>query len=408
MNIKTQLTNFITVTLPKARLACMAACLCLISTVPGGCSKGHDQEARQDGQHEEATKEDHDHEEGMIVFTDKQAGGAVEVEGVSYGPLPGVITCSARISGAQSQTRTVTAPLAGEVTFYDPALTSGTAVGAGQHLFNISARNIVQSDPTASLRADLANAQANLKRVKEQFDDRLVTKAEYDAALAAVNSARAALNNPGAAPRKSGSASSPISGFISELLVKPGDYVETGTPLATVSTSRRLQLIADVPQGYAAQLPQVTGANIILPYSGPESANTISLSGLNSKIISYGKSSTDGLYVPMAIEFDNPGTLTAGQTVEARLLTTGNADNASCLSVPRSALTEEEGLYFVYVQESPEHYRKQQVSRGRDNGAIVEITSGLKDGDLVVIRGATLLKLAANSGKAPQGHSHNH
>ena len=103
--------------------------------------------------------------------------------------------------------------------FADPALAAGSAVGSGQHLFNISARNIVQSDPTASLRADLANAQANLKRVKEQFDDRLVTKAEYDAALAAVNSARAALNNPGAAPRKSGSASSPIAGFVSELLV---------------------------------------------------------------------------------------------------------------------------------------------------------------------------------------------
>lgn len=407
MSIKALSINHIIASLPTARIARMAACMGLILTVSAGCAKGHDHEAQHDEQHEEAGKEDHDHE-GIIVFTDKQAGGAVEVESVSYGPLPGVIPCSARLSGAQSQTRTVTAPLAGEVAFADPALTSGTAVGAGQHLFNISARNIVQSDPTASLRADLANAQANLKRVKEQFADRLVTKAEYDAALAAVNSARAALNNPGAAPRKSGSASSPIAGFVSELLVKPGDYVEIGTPLATVSTSRRLQLIADVPQGYASQLPQVTDANIILPYSGPESDTTIALSSLNSKIISYGKSSTDGLYVPMAIEFDNPGTLTAGQTVEARLLTSGNAGNASCLSVPRSALTEEEGLYFVYVQVSPEHYRKQQVSRGRDNGVTVEITSGLNDGDMVVSRGATLLKLAANSGKAPQGHSHHH
>ena len=108
------------------------------------------------------------------------------------------------------------------------------------------------------------------------------------------------------------------------------------------------------------------------------------------------------------MEFDNPGFLNPGQSVEARLLTAGSTAQENSLYVPRTALTEEEGLYFVYIRVSPEHYRKQQVSRGRDNGISVEITSGLKEGDTIVSGGATLLKLAANSGKVPEGHSHNH
>lgn len=389
-------------TLSKKRLV-NAATVTLLTLTPamwGACGHaGHEEEHAHEEAHEE---KEHDHE-GIIVFTDEQAkAGSVAVEAVGTQKMSGVISCSGQILSAQSDERTVTSPLAGVVSFAGKELTPGEAVSAGQRLFSISARDIVQSDPTASLRAELANAQANLARVKEQYENRLVTKAEYDQAVAMVNSARAALANPGAAPVKAASASSPISGYVTSTLVKPGDYVEIGAPLATVSTNRRLQLRADVPQSMAGSLSSVTSANIVLPGPGD---TPLALADYNAKVISYGKGSADGIYVPVIIEFDNPGSLVAGSPVEAKLLTdTG----AACLAVPRTAITEEEGIYFVYVQQSPEHYRKQQVSRGRDNGISVEITSGLKDGDLVVTKGATLLKLAANSGKAPEGHSHHH
>lgn len=78
------------------------------------------------------------------------------------------------------------------------------------------------------------------------------------------------------------------------------------------------------------------------------------------------------------------------------------------ISVPRTALTEEEGVYFVYIEVSPEHFRKQRVETGLSDGVSTEIVEGLKGGERIVVKGATLLKLAANSGKAPQGHTHNH
>lgn len=361
---------------------------------------GHDHSHHPD-EHKEAEK-GHDHE-GVVVFSHHQAeAGGVETQTVEERPFESVIPCSGQILSAQGDERTLTSPLAGTVSFAGTALSPGMAVNAGQTLFTISARHIVQPDAAPELRAALANAQSALLRAKEQFESNLITKAEYDRALADVNSARAALRNPGVSPVKGASAASPISGYVTECLVRPGDYVEIGAPLATVSTNRRLQLRADVPQRYASRLQTVSGANLVFPHD-PE--HPISLSSPDAKVVSYAKSSADGLYIPVIIEFSNPGGMAAGSVAEVYLLL-GKGDTA--LTLPRTAITEEEGLYFVYVEESPEHYRKQQVGIGDDNGVEVCISTGLKPGDKVVTKGATLLKLAANSGKAPQGHSHNH
>lgn len=359
---------------------------------------GQDGHASAEGQKEEA----HAHD-GVTVFTTHQADLAgVKTEVAEERPFEQVIRCSGEILSAQGEERTVTSPLAGTVSFIGAPPVPGMPVGSGQRLFAISARHIVQPDASGELRAALANAQANLRRAKEQYEERLITKAEYDQAEAEVKSARAALSNPGASPVKEGSASSPISGYVTECLVQPGDYVEIGAPLARVSADRHLQLRAQVPQRYAPLLPYITGANALLP-QGPQ--DRLSLGEMNGRVVSYGKGSAGSLYIPVVMEFDNPGGLVSGTVAEVYLLA---GKGASTVVLPREALTEEEGQHFVYVEQSPEHYVKRRVEVSGDNGKEVAVSSGLKAGERVVTKGAVTLKLAANSGKAPQGHSHNH
>ena len=48
------------------------------------------------------------------------------------------------------------------------------------------------------------------------------------------------------------------------------------------------------------------------------------------------------------------------------------------ISVPVSALTEEQGVHFVYIREDEECYRKQEVRLGASDGQQTEITEGLK------------------------------
>ena len=77
------------------------------------------------------------------------------------------------------------------------------------------------------------------------------------------------------------------------------------------------------------------------------------------------------------------------------------------LSLPRTALTEEQGSFFVYLNVDEEGYRKQEVTLGADNGKNVQILSGLKAGDRVVVEGANQVRLAGISTAIP-GHTHNH
>ena len=107
----------------------------------------------------------------------------------------------------------------------------------------------------------------------------------------------------------------------------------------------------------------------------------------------------------MVFELDNKGEIVPGAYVEV-FLQTSSVDDA--LVVPVSALTEEQGLYFVYLRLDEEGYKKQEVTIGDNNGENVRILSGLHEGDQVVTRGVYQVKLAANSSVIPEGHSHNH
>ena len=78
------------------------------------------------------------------------------------------------------------------------------------------------------------------------------------------------------------------------------------------------------------------------------------------------------------------------------------------VSVPRTALTEEQGLYYVYIKEGKDVYRKQEVTPGASDGSRTAILHGLHGGEQVVVAGVYQVKLAALSGVVPEGHSHEH
>jgi multidrug efflux pump subunit AcrA (membrane-fusion protein) len=101
---------------------------------------------------------------------------------------------------------------------------------------------------------------------------------------------------------------------------------------------------------------------------------------------------------------DNRPEFLPGVPVEAYLLTnTGSA----VLQVPETAVMEDQGNYFVYVQKDGEHFERRAVELGQSNGKMVQINKGLRDGDILVTKGAYNLKLAAGQGSAP-AHGHEH
>ena len=92
-----------------------------------------------------------------------------------------------------------------------------------------------------------------------------------------------------------------------------------------------------------------------------------------------------------------------GSFVEIYLISSPQRD---VLTVPLSAVTEDQGVHFVFVQLDDEGYAKREVKLGADDGRNVRVLSGLKAGETVVSKGVAQVKMA--SGAIPEGHSHSH
>ena len=95
----------------------------------------------------------------------------------------------------------------------------------------------------------------------------------------------------------------------------------------------------------------------------------------------------------------------SGSFADVRICTESREEK---MAVPNEALVEESGNFFVYKQLNPELYQKVQVSIGATDGLRTVINSGLQEGDIIVSKGAVILKLAQAAGTldAHSGHVH--
>lgn len=365
--------------------------------------EGHDHEKEEEAHdaHEEGGKKDA-HAEGEIVFTHEQAEAAhLKTETVRPAAFSEVISVTGSILPTRGGEATVTATMAGIVMTDNNLLSDGTEVKKGQPLLTISAQGIGDGNPAAAAKAELEAAKADYERNKALAKDRLITDKELEISRQRYETALAAVRSYGDVSRQK-IVTSPLNGFLKNILIKKGDYVEVGQPLATVTQNRRLRLRADVPERYFNAVPGISGANFRLTYG--EQQTFYRLSDMNGSLVSRGQSADAAShYVPIIFEFDNTGNIIPGSMAEVNLL---GAPRENVLSIPRTSLTEEQGVFFVYVKVSDHGYKKTEVETGANDGTRVEIKRGLKSGDEVVTRGAIQVKLASYGTAIPHGHTH--
>lgn len=373
----------------------------------------HDHESEHHDHEAEGEEHDHEHDheveshkhEGEIKLSHKAAELAgLSLETVAAGDFNSVVKTGGRIQAPAGAKATVSARVSGIVSFNVPNLSVGSKVGAGQTLFSVSSRGTGQADEKAAAKIALDLARKELERGELLVKDNLISKKEYERLKADYAAALAAVEGMGVRGA-SGSvgASSPLAGYVTSILVTPGQYVAEGEPLATVSQTRRLHLRADVSERDWHRLSAISGARILVPGRGEE---VIDLSGLNFKVVSSSMPDvTSSHYIPVFIEFDNPGDLHNGSVAEVWLLGTSRG---GVVTVPLSALTEEQGHHYVFVEEHKDVYKRVPVETGVSDGERVEIVKGLAGGEKVVVEGVHSVRLAENSGKVPAGHSHNH
>ena len=406
----------------KIYLVCLVAAY-LLSGCQGKSTHSHDDhehhhsELDEHHHHDHAHEHHHDHEHeghdheheaeahaaGEIVFKKEKAEAiGLQTEDMTPSVFAEVLKTSGQVQEAQGSESVLVATIPGVVSLGSTRLMDGTAVRKGQTVLSLASKSLSDGDVVLRLKNTYETALQEYERMKDLVADKIVSKKEFEQARLAYENAKVAYDAVVDKQSAKGvSVTATMSGYLKNVLVKEGDYVTVGQPLATISQNNKLVLRADVSEKYYSRLAMLRSANFKTPYDD----KLYKLEDLNGRFLQYGKaSSNNSFYVPVLFEFDNKGAVIPGSFVEVYLL--GNSME-QVLSVPYASLIEEQGVYSVYIRLDEDCYKKQEVTLGVDNGERFQILSGLKVGDKVVTKGAYQIKLSSASNAIP-AHSHHH
>jgi membrane fusion protein, heavy metal efflux system len=325
-------------------------------------------------------------------------------EPVTYRPFNDVIHTSGQILPAPGDEATIVAKSDGTVRFNNPSIVPGKKVSAGESLFTISGAGITNNNIDAAVqtaRSEYNKAKADYDRARELVKDQLITQREFQEIQLRYNNSSTQLNNLSKGYSAGGkSLSSPIAGFIRNVLVTSGQFVTAGQPLAAISQNKKLMLRADISQKDFGKTGSIQSANFITP-----DKRVFTTAALNGKLLSAGRATTgNSMMIPVFFEIDNRENLVPGSVVEVYL---NSGIITTALAIPVSALIEEQGKFYAYVQTAGESFEKRELQLGAGNGIEVQVLSGISEGERVVTKGAYQVKLATMSGTMP-AHGHEH
>ena len=377
----------------------MAACAILF-----GChSHNHDHGHGHEHEHEEAeAHEASHHHDGVIeISPDRQNTLGIVIDTVRSGAFSEIIRTSGQIVSATGDEMTVVAKSEGIVSLGD--LSEGSSVGKGSRIATISSKNLGTGDKLAKARISYETAKKEYERDLQLSKDNIVSESHLDRSKLEYEHAKAEYEALASNSNGSGVAvTSPLNGFIKSLSVRSGDYVETGTPIATVSQNRRLRLRADVSEKYYGKIAGIKDANFKTSYGD----KVYNLKELGGRLVTYGKASDGDFYIPVTFEFDNKGDLVPGSYVDVFLKA---SESGNGIFIPLSAVVEDQGVNYVFVRDDDDDdaFIRREVKLGQSDGSNVLVKDGLEEGECIVVTGAVHVKLAGVTA-VPAGHTHNH
>lgn len=383
--------------------------LCLGGTTACHHEHHHEHEHHHDHEHHHHDEEDHHHDvpANSVKFTEKQSSiidFATAV--VSKEKFGRVIKTTAQVVSAAGDEQVAASRASGIVRFAGGDIVEGASVKKGQRLFTIESSGMADGNMNVRYQEAAANyqaAKAEYERKAELAKDRIVSQAELERSRAAYEGAKAAYDNLKGNFSPSGAVvCAPMSGYIKSIGVQNGGYVEAGQAVVTISQNKDLYLRAELSPRYYASLRNIKTANIELPDGG----GVYTLEELKGAFVNYGKASdSQNPLIPVTFRIQNCGNLIAGSFVKLYIVSEAEEE---VIAVDNGGIVEEMGNNFVFVKIAPELFEKRMVTLGGTDGKRTVVTSGLKEGEIVVTKGAMMVKMAqgASALDPHAGHVH--
>lgn len=292
---------------------------------------------------------------------------------------------------------------------------AGQSVSVGQVLAVLQNTDVGKARSEAiSAQAKLDLANRTLERKRRLGSERIVAQREIQEAEASVESATAELRASKATLRSLGlsgtdaehltddpsfSLRSPVAGTVIDRDAVQGQLAEPSKPLFRVGNLSRLWLTVHAFERDAVRVNAGSSARVAFA----------ALPGrtFGGKVTAVGKQvEPDSRTVPIRIEIENgDGVLRPGMSATAWL--TVGQQTGEVLAVPVASLQRIQERWVVFIPKSETEFEIRAVGRGRDLGGEVEIVSGLKPGETVVVDGAFLLKAQAERSLG-EGEEHEH
>jgi cobalt-zinc-cadmium efflux system membrane fusion protein len=191
---------------------------------------------------------------------------------------------------------------------------------------------------------------------------------------------------------------SPISGIITEKHAIVGELSDPSKSLFTVADLSSVWVMMDINEKDLAKVHKGQDATVTVG-AFPDSK----LKGRITYIADLVDESTRT--VKARIEVANPGRRLKPDmfaTVELALA----ADAPPVLAVPEDALQDLDGKKVVFVAENEAEFVARQVQTGRATDGMMEIVSGLKEGERYAVKGAFILKSEIKKGEMTDEHGH--
>ena len=279
---------------------------------------------------------------------------------------------------------------------------------------------ILESGELAKARGDLATAEARRDLAQRALDrkrglnaekivpTREVQEAESEtiAAEAQVRSARAALQTLGASDQASAGASpstlvlrSPVTGVVLERTLALGQTADPSKPLFRIGDLSTLWLTVHAFERDAVRL--TTGAPARITFAAlPDRM-------FQGKVALIGQSvDADSRTVSVRIDLPNrDGLLRPGMSGTAWLPV---GAQGTLLAVPAAAVQRVRDRWCVFIPQDNRTFEIRPVGRGRDIAGEVEILSGVRAGEPIVVDGAFLLKAETERSAAEGEHGEKH
>ncbi|MCS6798990.1 MAG: efflux RND transporter periplasmic adaptor subunit [Myxococcota bacterium] len=301
-------------------------------------------------------------------------------------------------------------PIAARVV--EPLVAPGDEVRPGQPLVELESVEVGRARAAlASAHARLQLARRTVERRRALIGDGLVAlrdlqAAEADLAQAEIELqlARETLAALGAGPGRGTRfrLRAPIAGTVVERHAIRGRLVEPSTTLFVIADLSRLWFVAHAFERDAIRI--ATGRRVELQLAAlPATVVAGEVTAIGTRIDPSSRT------VDVRIEVDNePRRLRPGMSGTV-LLPVGEADQPA-LVVPAAALQRTEAGWSVFVPRDARTFEVRLVGRGRDlDGGEVEVLSGLRAGETVVVDGAFLLEAERErrrGGADEHGHAH--